>query len=140
MSCGKSQDIDTLYKKYLIMSTKALFTLRAGAIPYAEDGVGKILYPIHPQDSEEVVKGKLAEALKVYAVAPHKFTDIQEEKIEKILAEEPEAEEPEGEEPEGEEPEAEEPEAEEPEAKPVKQLFGAAKKAAETKASKDSLD
>lgn len=87
MSCGKSQDIDTLYKNYLLMSKKALFTLRMGAVSYAtEAGKGRVLYPIHPSDSDEAVKEKLATALKVFAVAPGKFSDIQEEKIEKLLA------------------------------------------------------
>ena len=108
MSCGKSQDIDTLYKNYLLMSKKALFTLRMGAISYVtEAGKGGVLYPIHPSDSDEVVKEKLATALQVFAVAPGKFSDIQEEKIEKILAE-----------------------------KAVKPLVGAAKAAAEKKAAK----
>lgn len=88
MSCGKSQDIDTLYKNYLLMSKKALFTLRMGAISYAtEAGKGGVLYPIHPSDTEAEVKEKLETALAVFAVAPGKFSDIQEEKIEKILAE-----------------------------------------------------
>ena len=88
------------------MSKKALFTLRMGAISYAtEAGKGGVLYPIHPSDSDEAVKEKLATALKVYAVAPGKFSDIQEEKIEKILSE-----------------------------KVVKPLAGAAKAAAEKKA------
>ena len=108
MSCGKSQDIDTLYKNYILMSKKALFTLRMGAVSYiTEAGDGGVLYPIHPSDSDGVVKEKLATALKVYAVAPGKFSDIQEEKIEKILA-----------------------------AKVAKPLAGAAKAAAEKKAAK----
>lgn len=112
MSCGKSQDIDTLYKNYLLMSKRALFTLRMGAVSYTtEAGDGGVLYPIHPSDSEAVVKEKLATALKVFAVAPGKFSDIQEEKIEKILAE-----------------------------KAVKPLMGAAKAAAEKKAAKEKAE
>lgn len=92
-SCGgSSQDIDTIYKNYLVMKKGALFTLRTGAVNYkSADGERTgILYPIHPKDSEEVVKEKLETALIVYAVAPDKFSSIQEEKIEKILNPEPE--------------------------------------------------
>ncbi len=110
MSCGKSQDIDTLYKNYLLMSKKALFTLRMGAVSYINKaGKGGVLYPIHPNDSEAVVKEKLATALAVYAIAPGKFSDIQEEKIQKVLGE-------------------------------AKPLVGAAKAAAEKKAAKGEAD
>jgi len=86
-SCGKSKDVDTLYKNYLLMSKKALFTLRRGAVLYKkENGEGAILYPIHPKDSEEQIKEKLSIALEVYAVAPGRFSDIQEDKIKKILS------------------------------------------------------
>ena len=145
-SCGKSKDADTLYKNYLLMSKKALFTLRRGAVLYKrENGEGTILYPIHPKDSEEQIKEKLSIALEVYAVAPGRFSDIQEDKIAKILAEEDETEEDETEEDETEEDETEEDETEEDETEedetqPVKKLYGAAKKAAEAKAAKDNLD
>jgi len=87
-SCGKSKDVDTLYKNYLLMSKKALYTLRRGAVPYKrENGEGGVLYPIHPKDSEEQIKEKLTQALEVYAVAPNRFDDIQESKIQKILGE-----------------------------------------------------
>lgn len=109
MSCGKSQDIDALYKNYLLMSKKALFTLRMGAVSYiTKAGKGGVLYPIHPSDSEVVVREKLETALAVYAIVPGKFADIQEEKIQKILA-----------------------------AKVAKPLTGAAKAAAEKKAEAD---
>ena len=118
LSCGSSQDIDTLYKKYLVMKNKALFTLRTGAVPYkTKDGKGGVLYPIQPKDTEEVIKGKLKEALIVFALRPGKFSDFDEDKIKAILAEEPAAEEP-----------------------AVKQLHGAAKKAAEAKAAKEAVD
>jgi len=69
------------------MSKKALYTLRRGAVPYKrENGEGGILYPIHPKDSEEQIKEKLAQVLEVYAVAPNRFDDIQEDKIKKILS------------------------------------------------------
>jgi hypothetical protein len=116
LSCGSSQDIDSLYKKYLTMKNKALFTLRTGAVPYqTEDGKGGVLYPIQPKDTEEVIKGKLKEALIVYALRPGKFSDFDEDKIKAILAAEPA----------------------EPE---VKQLHGAAKKAAEAKAAKEAAE
>lgn len=44
-SCGNAQDIDGLYKRYLVMKKKALFTLRTGAVPYKDkDGKGGVLY------------------------------------------------------------------------------------------------
>lgn len=121
LSCGKSQDLDTLYKNYLAMIKQALYTLRLGAVLYKKkDGTGGILYPIHPNDSEEVIKEKLSTALEVYAVAPGRFTDIQEEKITKILGAVEVAEIA--------------TEAAETAQKPVKKLFGAAKAAADKKA------
>jgi len=109
--CGKVLDVDALYKNYLLMSKKALFALRMGAVNYkTEAGKGGVLYPIHPSDSDEVVREKLATALEVYAIAPGKFDDIQEDKIKKILGAEPK----------------------------VVELKGAAKAAADKKAAKDA--
>lgn len=122
VSCGKSQDIDTLYKNYLLMSKKALFTLRMGAVSYkTEAGEGGVLYPIHPSDSDETIKAKLKTALEVHAIAPGKFSDIQEEKIAKILAVDPDAD-------------------VDPDEKPAKKLYGAAKAAADKKAAAEVDD
>jgi len=86
LSCGKAQDLNTHLRNFYIMKNGNLFTLRTGAIGYRDaDGKGAILYPIHPADSEEVIKSKLAQAVAVHAVAPHKFATFNEEKIEKVL-------------------------------------------------------
>jgi len=67
-SCGKSNDIDRHYKNYLAMKANRLYTLRIGAVVFKdEDGEGKVLYPLHPKDTKEDVKSKLALAVKVHA-------------------------------------------------------------------------
>jgi hypothetical protein len=140
-SCGKSQDTDRHYKNYLAMKNKSLYTLRLGAVVFKDaQGEGQVLYPLHPKDTEEDVKTKLAQALAVYAAAPTKFSTFSKAEIEEALAEEAETEEAETEEDETEEDETEEDETEEDENPPVKKLYGAAKKAADAKAAKDSLD
>lgn len=75
------------------MSKGTLFTLRTGAVNFrsADGKKTGILYPIHPNDSDEVVKEKLQTALEVHAVAPEKFESISEEKIQKVLNAKPEA-------------------------------------------------
>lgn len=107
LSCGKAADLDAHYKNFLAMKHGQLFTLRTGAVSYQKSGEGKILYPIHPTDSAEQIKEKLKQALDVNAIAPNRFSVIDTDKIEKILA------------------------AEEA---PIKKLHGAAKAAAEKKA------
>lgn len=115
LSCGNSQDVATLYKKYLIMQKKSLFTLRTGAVSFKTDsGRHGVLYPIHPSDSGDEVRAKLETALLVFEKAPNRFSDFREENIRAVLAQKTEGE------------------------KPVKQLHGAAKKAAEAKAAKEA--
>lgn len=68
------------------MKNKDLYTLRTGAVNYKDSkGKGGILYPIHPNDGEKEIKGKLEIALKVHASAPEKFDNFSEEKIKKEL-------------------------------------------------------
>jgi len=123
------------------MKNENLYTLRLGAVVFKDaQGEGQVLYPLHPKDSEEDVKNKLAQALHVYAAAPSKFTHIDTHTIKGMLAIEDETEEDETEEDETEEDETEEDETEEDETKPAKKLYGAAKKAADAKAAKDSLE
>jgi hypothetical protein len=113
-SCGKTQDLSTLYKKFLIMQKQKFFTLRIGAVSYkTEDGQGAVLYPLHPKDSESTILEKLKTALKVHEVAPTRFSEFNKRDIEDFLAD-------------GQEP--------------VRPLFGAAKKAAEAKAAKVAND
>lgn len=87
MSCGNAQDLDAHLRNYYTMKNGNLFTLRTGAIGYKDaKGKGAILYPIHPADSEEVIKSKLKQALAVHAVAPDKFSTFDEDKIKKVLS------------------------------------------------------
>jgi hypothetical protein len=86
--CGRSTDLDALYKSFLIMKKTELFLLRTGAINYkTANGDTGILYPIHPKDTEDQVKDKLKTALAVNGVSPDSFEYIQADKIEKILGE-----------------------------------------------------
>jgi len=118
-SCGKSQDLDRHYRNYLAMKNNSLYTLRLGAVVFKDiDGTGKVLYPIHPKDSEAEIKVKLAQALTVHATRPDKFSTFSEEKILEILGAKSD-----------DETEAEKKEVEKP-------LYGAAKKSAEAKAKK----
>jgi hypothetical protein len=114
LSCGKAQDLDTLYKKYQIMTKQKLFTLRVGAVSYkTEDGKSGVLYPLHSKDSEATIKEKLQKALEVHSVAPGRFSEFNERDIKEFLADVE---------------------------KPTKPLFGAAKKAADAKAAKVAND
>lgn len=85
--CGKANNLDAHYQNYLIMKNDKLFSLRTGAVSFKDSkGKGAVLYPIHPNDTEEQVKVKLAQAVQVYAVAPEKFDNFSEDKIDKILS------------------------------------------------------
>lgn len=121
LSCGSSQDLASLYKKFLSMKKTSLYTLRVGAVSYkTEDGEHGVLYPINPRDTEDQIKEKLDKAIIVYAKAPSKFSEFNEPEILEIIGAEPVE--------------------DEIEEKPVKPLFGAAKKAAEAKAAKEAAD
>lgn len=125
LSCGKAQDLDALYRKFLNMQKQSLYTLRVGAVSYkTEDGKHGVLYPINPKDTQEQVIEKLEKAVEVYAVAPHKFSAFNEPDILELIGAQPV------------EDEAEKVEDE----KTAKPLFGAAKKAAEAKAAKAGSD
>jgi hypothetical protein len=132
LSCGNSQDLASLYKKYLNMKKTSLYTLRVGAVSYkTEGGENGVLYPINPKDSDEQIKEKLEKALIVYSVASNKFSHFNEPDIIEIV----------GAQPVEDEPIEDEPIEDEPiEDKPAKPLFGAAKKAAEAKAAKEAND
>ena len=86
--CGRSNDLDALYKSFLVMKNTELYLLRIGAVNFKkESGETGILYPIHPTDTEDQVNAKLTIALAVSAVAPDAFEYIQEDKIKVILGE-----------------------------------------------------
>lgn len=89
LSCGRANDLDAHYKNYLIMKQNQLFTLRTGAVPFKSKKTGQsgVLYPIHPNDSEEQIKNKLRLALELNEVAPNKFSVISILEIEKYLSE-----------------------------------------------------
>lgn len=147
VSCGRKNDLDTHYKNYLAMKNNQLFTLRAGAVAFRResDGEAGVLYPIHPSDTDEQIKDKLKLALELNEVAPDKFSTISVREIEEILGAEDE------------DPNfgtvgitsnktPEEADAEikkanaELEGKPAKQLFGAAKAAADKKAALEAKE
>ena len=146
VSCGRKNDLDAHYKNYLAMKNNQLFTLRAGAVPFRResDGEAGVLYPIHPSDTDEQIKDKLKLALELNEVAPDKFSTISVREIEEILASEDEG--AEDEDPNfgtvgitsNKTPEEADPEIKggnaKLEEKPAKQLFGAAKAAADKKA------
>lgn len=155
VSCGRKNDLDTHYKNYLAMKNNQLFTLRAGAVPFRResDGEAGVLYPIHPSDTDEQIKDKLKLALELNEVAPDKFSTISVREIEEILAsEDEEADGAEDEDPNfgtvgitsnktPEEADAEIKEANAKlEEKPAKQLFGAAKAAADKKAALEAKE
>lgn len=87
LSCGKKNNLDEHYKKYLIMKNSALFTLRNGAISFLDEKTKKsqILYPLHPSDSDKEIKEKLKIALRINKVRPNSFSTISVEEIEAIL-------------------------------------------------------
>ena len=57
------------------------FTLKNGALPTTKG----ILYPIHQNDNEEVLKEKLKLACFVFDKNPEKFTTFEEAKIKEIF-------------------------------------------------------
>lgn len=128
LSCGKAQDLDALYRKFLNMQKQSLYTLRVGAVSYkTEDGKHGVLYPINPKDTQEQILEKLEKAVEVYAVAPQKFSAFNEPDILELIG--------------ATAVEDEEDEAEKAEYKKTdKPLYGAAKKAAEAKAAKAVSD
>ena len=78
---GTKNDLDKFYKQYLTMERLNYFTLKNGALPTTKG----ILYPIHQNDNEEVLKEKLKLACFVFAKNPEKFTTFEEAKIKEIL-------------------------------------------------------
>jgi hypothetical protein len=138
-SCGKTQDLSTLYKKFLIMQKQKFFTLRIGAVSYkTEDGQGAVLYPLHPKDSESTILEKLKTALKVHEVAPTRFSEFNKRDIEGYI--EAQGVEDLGAEDLGAEDLGAEDLGAEDKTPETKPLFGAAKKAAEAKAAKVAND
>jgi len=129
LSCGRANDLDAHYRNYLNMKNGNLFTLRTGAIAFKRtNGESGVLYPIHPNDTEDQIKVKLRLAMELNVIRPDKFSIISVADIEAILGV-------------TEEVEAEEVEAEEVDPKPVKKLYGAAKAAADRKAAEaEELD
>lgn len=87
-SCGGKKDLDFHYKKYLQMKETSLYVLRNGAVRSIEKDskVAKILYPISPNDSQEVKMDKLTLALKINEVKPDAFQVIDVEGIKDFLA------------------------------------------------------
>lgn len=86
-SCGGRKDLDFHYKKYLQMKENSLYTLRNGAVRTVDKKTKKaqILYPISPNDSMEVKKGKLSLALKINTVKPEAFQVIDTDGIKAFL-------------------------------------------------------
>lgn len=89
LSCGKKNNLDAHYKKYLNMKNQSLFTLRNGAVSFFDEKTKKsqILYPLHPNDSEDQIKEKLKIALRIHAVRPERFSVISVSGIEAKLKE-----------------------------------------------------
>jgi len=87
LSCGKSNNLDLLYQKYLKMKNDNLFTLRIGAVNFFNEKTNEsgILYPILPKDTDAEIKEKLKLALKINKANPEMFTTINEVEIAKIL-------------------------------------------------------
>lgn len=89
LSCGKKNNLDAHYKNYLNMKNQSLFTLRNGAVSFFDEKTKKsqILYPLHPNDSEDQIKEKLKIALRIHAVRPERFSVISVSDIEAKLKE-----------------------------------------------------
>jgi hypothetical protein len=86
-SCGKTKDLDSLFKKYQQMQKTSLFVLRNGAVCFSEKKTNErfILYPISSNDTEIELKEKLKNALKINEVKPDSFSSINVEEIKSIL-------------------------------------------------------
>ncbi len=71
------------------MKNQSLFTLRQGAVSFFDKKTKKsqILYPLHPNDSEDQIKEKLKIALRIHAVRPESFSVISVSDIEAKLKE-----------------------------------------------------
>ena len=80
-SCGTKNDLDKFYKQYLNMERLNYFTLKNGALPTTKG----VLYPIHQNDNEDVLKEKLKLACFVFDKNPEKFTTFEEAKIKEIF-------------------------------------------------------
>jgi len=124
LSCGRANDLDAHYRNYLNMKNGNLFTLRTGAVPFKRtNGESGVLYPIHPNDTEDQIKAKLQLALELNAIRPDKFSIISVADIEAILGV------------------TEELTDLQEDPRPVKKLYGAAKAAADRKAAEaEELD
>ena len=87
LCCGKTNNLDLIYKNYLQMVKENLFVLRTGAV-YTVSGKTKeptILYPLYDSDTEIETKEKLMLALAVSKSNPDSFSTINVLEIQSVL-------------------------------------------------------
>lgn len=87
LCCGKTNNLELIYKNYLQMKNENLFVLRTGAVYVVSEKTKEtqILYPLYATDTEAETKEKLKLALAVEKSNPDSFSAINISEIENIL-------------------------------------------------------
>lgn len=87
LGCGgnKEQKLTKAYELYKTHKKMSTYHLHGGGINYVKDGVGGVLYPIHPEDSADQIREKIALAKEIHDTSPHVFAHFSKVGMAELL-------------------------------------------------------